>query len=515
MMLFRNLVVIAVVLLVSGGIAQADPSPDAGASLPGPPLELKDLPRLPPIAADEPKPKLVQQLDEMLGRLTSGDARDRELALKGLEKVEPAMVDAMRRRVQPIRESIDRKKAPILLDNARKAAKKARRAAKKKGREEPPAEWLEFLLDDPQSADDGWRDLVRLLAMTRMLAAIGDTPACRELIEYRSYFGDMLRVDLERKLEKLKDRAVPALIEARRHDAQVVQRWSNKLLDRMGRAIAGEAVASTDPVILADVLRAFGRTRDVDAVRVILSFSNHDREVVRQAAREAIGAIGKPARWQLRDAYLGLTGEKAPRSKSWEMLAKEIFARYDRMRLAEIYLLYDRGAKAAEDGRHPDAVTAFDQVLARDPRFPQRREMAASYVARAKDIEAESLEESLAMLRKALRLQAEGADVRLVEADIAYLEARVLMKRGIPDRFLLERALELNPDHARARDALASFEVRVAQRKESYRRYFYAGGVFLLALIALIFLARRRSEPRRPGGSPPAASEPPEPAGET
>ena len=141
--------------------------------------------------------------------------------------------------------------------------------------------------------------------MERMLAAIGTTPAVRELIQLHAYFGELLRIDLQRQIGKLRDKAVPALIEARQHDAKIVQRWANKQLDVLGRAIPGEAVASNDTQVLADVLRAYGRTRDVDAVRVILSFCNSDRDPApRGRARGRSRRSASPGIWQLRDVYL-------------------------------------------------------------------------------------------------------------------------------------------------------------------------------------------------------------------
>ena len=74
--------------------------------------------------------------------------------------------------------------------------------------------------------DRDWKDVVSLVAMERMLTAIGTTPAVRELINLHSYFGEMLRVDLQRQIGKLRDKAVPALIEARQHDAKLVQKWA-------------------------------------------------------------------------------------------------------------------------------------------------------------------------------------------------------------------------------------------------------------------------------------------------
>src|SRR5262249_34173076 len=150
--------------------------------------------------------------------------------------------------------------------------------------------------------------------------AVGTTPAVRELIALHAQFGELLRIDLQRQVMKLKDKAVPALIEARQHDAKIVQRWANRMLDTLGKAIPREAVGTNDTQILADVLRAYGRTRDVDAERVILSFSNSERIQLREAAREAIGAIGEPGMWQLKDVYLGLTGSKPPKVWSWDRL---------------------------------------------------------------------------------------------------------------------------------------------------------------------------------------------------
>jgi tetratricopeptide (TPR) repeat protein len=350
-----------------------------------------------------------------------------------------------------------------------------------------------------------------------VLAAAGTTPAVRELIQLYSYFGELVRIDLQRQVTRLRDRAVPALIEARQHDAKIVQRWASKQLDLLGRAIPGEAVGVTDPQVLADVLRAYGRTRDVDAVRVILSFSNSDRIQLREAAREAISAIGEPGIWQLRDAYLNQTGNKAPRELTWDRIARELFGMYDRARLAEVYKLMDEGVQHAAAGRYAEATDAFDKVLARSPIFERRKEMVSAYVERARQLADKQRDEAIEMLRKALRLDPKGEGARKLEAEVAYLEGMQLIDRGTPDKFPLTRAIELDPTNDRARQALASLDQeKIVPKKSQMRRYVAAGGVGLLAVIAMILLARRRAgesdtgEPRPPEPRPP---EPPPPPG--
>jgi tetratricopeptide (TPR) repeat protein len=178
---------------------------------------------------------------------------------------------------------------------------------------------------------------------------------------------------------------------------------------------------------------------------------------------------------------------------------------YDRSRLAEVYKLMDDGLKLAGAGKHKEAIDAFDKVLARAPLSDRKKEMVPAYLARAKEIEKEQRDEALAMLRKALRLDPKGPQAKKLEAEVAYLEGMVLIDRGTPDKFILQRAVELDPGHDGARAALASLEDRAAQRQSSLRRYGAAAGIGIFAIAAILLLSRRRK-------GDPAPPAPPEPA---
>lgn len=525
------------------------PTATASAGASGAPAfgPLPELPRLAPLTYPEPDAASLKELDRILDALTGEDDRSRLNARGLVAEVQPSLVPAIRQRIQDVRGSLDRETAPRVLEDARKAGRDAlkkkakgggddpaaepppKKKSKKKGADkaadkpadkpaEKPAEksdkkagaddddgdWLDFVIAKPKPKSDSWRDLVKLLAMERMLAAIGTTPAIREMIQLHAQFGDLLRIDLQRQVMKLKDKAVPALIEARQHDAKIVQKWASKQLDTLGRAIPGEAVSTNDTQVLADVLRAYGRTRDVDAARVVLSFANSDRIQLREAAREAIAAIGEPGVWQLRDVYLNLTGNKPPREWTWDRIAREIFGAYDRGRLAEVYKLMDDGVAFAAAGKLAEATEAYDKVLARAPLFDRRKEMVKTYVARSKELPADKREEALAMLRKAVRLDPKNPDAKKLEAEIAYLEGVVLMDQGTPDKLLFKKALDLDPTHERAKIALASLDDQVAPKKDWTKRYIAAAGLGLAALLAMILLYRRKPARKAEPPPPPA-----------
>jgi hypothetical protein len=98
-------------------------------------------------------------------------------------------------------------------------------------------------------------------------------------------------------------------------------------------------------------------------------------------------------------------------------------------------------------------------------------------------------------MRKALRLDPNGEPAKKLEAEVAYQEGMILIERGTPDKFVLKRALELDPGHAGSRAALASLEDKVVERKSYTNRYIAAGAVGFFTLLAMTFLARRRRDP--------------------
>ena len=504
-------------------VAPAAGSAEPGASEPADATPLPELPKLQPISSPAPSAAAVKELDDRLSELVEAHVSD-PLDPKPLHALTadlgPDIVPAIAQRLQELRK-LDGPAAEALLDQARKAGRKALDKAQggKKhakagaddasGKDDAEGDWLVFMLAIGNKRGETWRDAVQLYGMMRMLEAVGSTPAVRVMVDSYSYFGELVRIDLRRALGRLGDKAVAALLEARKHDTPKVARWAAQMLDAIGRAIPGEAVSSTDPEVLGDVLRAFGRTRDVDAVRVILSFCASDRVSLREAAREAVAAIGEPATWQLKDAYQQLTGEKAPKGWSWDRTARELFRLHDKARLSEVGKLVAEGTAALGQKRYGDATAAFDQVLARSPLYERRADMAPAYVGRAEELAKEGKRElAMEALRKALRLRPQHPDNAHVESRLCTLEAEMLAEAGTPDRFILQRALELDPGNEQARSALAALEAGAVERQGRSGRTLGAIGVGLAALVALVLIARW---PRRKQKSAAAAASPPAP----
>jgi tetratricopeptide (TPR) repeat protein len=506
----RFLVVIVLISIASLATAQPSSAP-ATTSAVGPEIPLPDIPPLDPIDASPPRAEatkgLAARLDELVETNVAGPLDEPSFGFL-LADLDGDMVPAIRQRLSELREQIDGAAAERLLERARDTGKKALRKAKK----DDDGDWLVFMLALGKEDSDTWRDAVQLYGMLRMLEIIGTTPAVRQMVESYSYFGELVRIDLQRALTRLGDRSVAALIEARQHDARKVRGWASRQLDALGRAIPGEAVSTTDAQVLADVLRAFGRTRDLDATRVILSFTSSERAQLREASREAIGAIGEPATWHLKDSYNTLTGEKAPRDWDWKRTAREIFRLHDRARLQPVYTAMEDGTKALAEKKYGAAVEAFDRVLARAPLFPRRSEMPPAYQRRAEELAAEGkTAEAIVLLRKAQRLAPDTSHDASISAELAYLEAKQLVDAGTPDPFLIERAIELAPDDERARALRDGLATKAEERRKEKKKVGAAIGVGLLALVILILLVRvRRPKKRSDEAADPRPVEPSE-----
>lgn len=472
--------------------------PSQAAGAPKLAQHLPELPAIPSLELPRPTPADLEELDARLGKLCSSDTAERDAARREVLEVAPKAVPALRFRLAATADSTKHDELKELLLKIRKKgrddARDEQAAEGKRGRVKTP-DYFEMAIEHAEPKSKLWCSLVSVLAESRMLAQIGTVEAVRGLLDVYVRYGEFLRVDTQLQLEALGDRAVPALIEARRHPAEKIVKWSARELDALGKAIPSEAVQMTDLQVLSDVLRAYGRVRDPDAARIVVSFSNSERAQVREASRQAIAMLGEVGAWQLRDTYETVVGKKPARDWNWERTARELFGEFDRLRSAEVAKLYEAGAAAREHGDFEGMRKAFDQVLTRNPDYPKREELASAYLDYAQKNLVSSPVSALAALRRVERL-GKGSDSEKTATSLRLtLEAEALADAGIADRTLLARALETDPKNSRAREGLSRFEHGKIKADDS-SRYYGAAAIGLVALggIAVVLLRGRAAE---------------------
>jgi hypothetical protein len=436
-------------------------------------------------------------LDRHLARLVSTDAAERETAAREILEIEPDRLPAIHRRLTTIAESSDHEAMKQVLGGTRDKARdevKQRVRAEGKGEKVSTPDYLEMLLSHPRLDSRPYRDLIAVVAMSRMLRQIGTTPAARELISIYARFGEFLRVDTQLELEQLGERSLAALVEAERHPAPKIAQWAARQLDALGKGIPSETVQTNDPEVLADVLRAHGRARNPEAARLVISFVSSERAQIRDAARQAVVLMGEVANWQLRDTYENIVGKKPPREWSWDRTARELFSEFDRLRLAPVYELFDQGIAAQRAGKLDEMARAWDQVLAQSPTFERGVEMAAGYHAYA-EAHLDDKDPSLALkaLARVDRLAPDSdPQKRSAESLRLTLEAQRLFARHIADQTLLRRALDLDARNARAKHLLERITRGDADTEHRRYRYVAAGAIMAVSLGGLVFILLRR-----------------------
>ncbi len=423
----------------------------------------------------------TEELEKLLAPLAGDDADARRAAAKTVGELGPDAVTAIAKKLAELRK-VPAASVTAALKGAKVAEGSDLCDTLLKGRVEGP----------------GGKAALTAAALIRALAHAGTTPAARQLVKVAGDAGGAFRPEITRQMRALGDKAIPALIEARKDSSADVRHWASNQLEALGKRIPGDAVQTKDNQVLADVLRAYGAIHDLDAVPVVLSFVSSDRVQVRTAARDALGAFGQDAVWKLREAYSNLTGKSAPEGWAAAEVAKELFAAYDRFRLQEVYGLLEEGLKKDKEGKPDEAVAAFDKVLARQPMLDRRAEMVPAYVAQGLKVEDADAPAALAFFRKAVRLAPDGPRAPQVNAEIAYLEGKDLQARGIPDTEPFKRALTLDPTHVKARAELERLESTSTDHQSRTKAVGAAAGVLLLAVIGILLFggSRRRAAPK-------------------
>lgn len=481
---------------------------------PSPPLVLPELPEVPSSSFGKPAPGALEELKEVLVRVRSADPVVRERAVREVLEAKHDWVTAIYHRINQLADDADadamKEKLRKIRNQARDAVREEMKREGKKGTVETP-DYLAMVAEYAAPDDKSWQALISVLAMSRMLVAVGNVEAARALIQIYVRFGEFLRVDVQKQLAQLGDRAAPALIEAKKHPASKIAQWSARQLDQMGKAIASELVQTTDQQALADILRAYGRIQDPDAARIIISFANSERAQVRLAARQAVRLLGEVGNWQLRETYQDIVGKTPPRDWPWKRTAQELFYQFDRLRLAQVHEYFEAGMAAQKKGDFEAARQAFDRVLSHNPMFDRRDEMVDGYVAYASQADEKHLEDALLALRRAERINSDPKRQNKLESLRLTLEAEALLDRSLADQSLLRKALELDPENQRARQGIAMIERGERVRKPEYSRYYGAGAIGIVGIAAILLILLWRPKTAEAAAAP-AASVPEIPA---
>ena len=311
----------------------------------------------------------AKDLDAAIGRLADPNPLLRRAAAQSIINTPPDALALLEARLLRPQEA-----GPgpmwLVLDKARKSVSPQGAAAAGGGGAEVDGDLLDAVVI--AGTTPAHRSLALLLSGVRACERQASVAGARVLVRLAVENKGLLKSTVTAALKRMGDHAVAALVEVRKDPDKDLRGWANKTLDALGKFLPSDAVQVRDPQALADVLVAFGKTRDPDAIRVVISYLNADRAPVRDAARWSIAQFGNEAKTQLKEAYDNFTGDRAGDDWPAERTLKALLTAYDKVRLAEVFKLLDEGTAHRDAGRLEEAVASYDALLARAPTFERR-----------------------------------------------------------------------------------------------------------------------------------------------
>jgi hypothetical protein len=423
--------------------------------------------------------------------LRSDEPGVREKALRSLARLDVRALPAIRARVAELG------RAPLDADQARGALHAFRHSTGSR-RADDAVELMEGVLPVlAQRGDAVAVGMAERLALMRALEGMGTLEAGEVLC-------DLMGLELEhpwpwrwearRIAERMGPGGVPTLMVATVHRNRFVRRWGLEALEAHPPPGPGDALRRAEergPAAVADLLRAWGKARVMDAMPTVTAFVNDPRRKVREAARAGVEGYGRNIIWQLRRAYHLQTGREAERSWSTERTRTELYAAMDRERLRPARTALAAGLAALEAGDVAAMEAHFERALRDAPgEGSVGAAMAAGWAALGdRRLAAVDYDGAARAYRRALWAAPEGEERAAWDARLTLAEAEADLSAGVVD-----------VEGFRAAGAVGAVDRltgAAAERKRKRQRYAAGLGAMLLGL-AGVSLLRRRSGSGRP-----------------
>jgi tetratricopeptide (TPR) repeat protein len=383
---------------------------------------------------------------------------------------------------------------------------------------------------------------MRAIAASRRLDAVD--PIFKLAFENDGVFRD----ECGRAIRSMDSYAVPRLVvlmhepNAGKQSLAKQRRYASYQLDRMDRQRPQKTIATAaDDRVRSEIIHAYGDTRALDAVEAILGQVDSPAHRVRREARWAwlryvSGKAPPPAPKRKRKLPGGqLEAEEKPdyltyreiatlalqkqlaainnappdANASAKQLTDELFEYYDKKRAAEWDGEFASAKANEERGDLRGATDEYGWILAHDPNYARRGEMAHAFARYADSLRDQGdVPRALGYWRQAIDLAPDGPDARYAAARVALYDGLDALAHGGADTGAFNRALALDPSLSEARKGLSRAEWAQARRR--WARVAEALGAAFVIAFALWLLWRRTGGAKSaPPASGPRPSNPP------
>jgi tetratricopeptide (TPR) repeat protein len=385
----------------------------------------------------------------------------------------------------------------------------------------------------PAELADARAEALEVVALLRGIAGSKRMEAVDPIFAMAFELDGVFRDECGRQIRAMDSFAVPALIRfMHQHGPAALhlgkqRRYASYQLDRMDRARPMKAIATApDDRVRAAIIHAYGEERALDAVEAILNQIDAPAHRVRKEARWAwlryvIGRPPPPAPKRKRKlpggreeeeekpdyltyreiALLALQKELTeikgappdPNATAKE-LTDELFAHYDERHAAEWDQQFQAGRDFERRGDLKAATDEYGWILAHDPNYVRRGEMARAFARYGDELRAAGeLARAVGYYREAVDLDPNGPEASYAGARVALCDGLAALDRGHAEPELFRRALRLEPSLREASSGLSQAEwLRVRRRGLRVAESVAAVAGLLLLLRALW----RRSSPR-------------------